>query len=276
MKTYKQKWLDLIGRDLSAYDRILAMNVEVNFDSVGAEITSDPWDDLLYVITLETCPSIVDDRPQIFLRRALNYAEKIEAVERYNRRAHVKTDPPGYQETITRFGRAEIAQALAVGRSILNKCDIDRDLMEEAIAGFEFYTLDPRIPRWHMTDQWEYHKAVFMALAIGDIDRAVAMMAIKKSFAATKMMHDAMKKTIKAIAKAPNHQLDPQSDEGLAFQDFFDDMRNPAMNEITDKYGDSIGGIMNAAFHLALVKERFVTGNLGAPNWRRVFDSIAE
>ena len=106
MKTYKQKWLDLISRDLSAYDRILAMNVEVNFDSVGAEITSDPWDDLLYVITLETCPSITGDRPLAFLRRALNYAEKIEAVERYNRRAHAKTDPPGYQEAITRFGRA--------------------------------------------------------------------------------------------------------------------------------------------------------------------------
>ena len=89
-------------------------------------------------------------------------------------------------------------------------------------------------------------------------------------------MHDAMKTTIKAIAKAQNHQLDPQSAEGLAFQNFFDDMRNPALNEITDKYGDSIGDIVNAALHLALVKERFVTGNLGAPNWRWVFDSIAE
>ena len=276
MKTYKQKWLALISADLAAFDRIFASNLEVNFDSVGAEITSDPWRHLEYAVELKTCPSITGDRPQAFLRRALNYAEKIETAERYNHRAHAKTDPPGYQETITRFGRAEIARALAVGRSILNKCDIDRALMEEAIAGFEFYTLDPRIPRWHMTDQWEYHKAVFMALAIGDIDRAAAMMAIKKSFAATKMMHDAMKKTIKAIAKAPNHRLDPQSEEGLAFQDFFDDMRNPALNEIKEKYGDSIGGIMNAALHLALVKERFVTGNLGAPNWRRVFDSIAE
>jgi hypothetical protein len=89
-------------------------------------------------------------------------------------------------------------------------------------------------------------------------------------------MHDAMKTTIKAITKAPNHQLGPQSAEGLAFQDFFDDMRNPALNEITDKYGDAIGDIMNAALHLALGKERFVTGNLGAPDWRRVFDSIAE
>ena len=276
MKTYKQKWLDLIGRDLSAYDRILATNVEAGFDSVSAKITSDPWDDLEYVATLQTCPSITGDRPLAFLRRALNYAKKIEAAERYNDWAHMKDYPAAYHEKVTRFGRAEIAHALAIGRSILNNSDIDRDLMEEAIAGFEFYTLDPTVPRWHMTNQWDYHKAVFMALAIGDVDRAATMMAIKKSFAATKMMHDAMKTTIKAIAKAPNNRLDPQSAEGLAFQDFFDDMRNPALNEIKDKYSDSIGGIMNAALHLALVKERFVTGNLGAPNWRRVFDSIAE
>ena len=273
MKTYKQQWLDLIGPRLVDYDEILAMDAEENFAYKNADVASGPLDDLLYALKLEIGKSVTGDKARAILSRALRVAEKVETTKRYSSRSDLtKAQLAEY----TQWGRAQVSQALAFCRAILNNTDLDHGLVKEASIGYEIWAIPIQKSQWAQPAQSWYHDAVFLALSIGDIERALALITVKKSFNATKPFHEPLKKTIKDIAKAPKHKLDPQSAEGLAFQDFFDDIRNPDQDEIKEKYGISVGNAIYAAFHLALVKERFIVGNLGAPNWRRVFDSIAE
>jgi hypothetical protein len=102
------------------------------------------------------------------------------------------------------------------------------------------------------------------------------LMTMKKSIKWAKAIHDPLNSVVTNIARAPGHQFDPQSAEGHAFQSYFYDPRNANRNEVSEKYGQTVRSMPYDAFYLALVKERFVTANMGTPDWRRVFDSIAE
>ena len=276
MKIYKQLWRDHVQRDLPGYEYHLSQDIESAFNNKGADLCSSCLDYFGDVIKLEISNDVAPSLAVALAHKSVALAEKIEAVKRYNPYAHMTSWSEQSHQVAERSGRAKVCHVLAFGRAILNNADLDRDLLREASLGYEFGAMSVTKGNWNEPAQWQYHEAVFLALAAGDIERASTLMAIKKSFKWTKAMHDPLNAVVTNIARAPGHRLDPQSPEGQAFQSFFDDLRNPNKQEITDKYGQTVGFMTYAAFHLALVKERFVTGNKGAPDWGRVFDSIAE
>lgn len=276
MKSYKQDWQNYVQRQLPGYEYVLSADTESVFGNKSAELASMCLSDLDCVIELKIGKDIAPQLAEAIARKTVSFAEKIEVAKRYNPYAHMTSWSEQAHQVSERRGRAMVCRVLAFGRAILNKADPDRDLLREASSGYEFIALSVTKGNWDEPAQWEYHDAVFLALATGDIERASTLMAIKKSFKWTKAMHDPLASVVTNIARTPGHRLDPQSPEGEAFQSFFDDLRNPNKQEITEKYGQTVGSMIYAAFHLALVKERFVTGNKGAPDWGRVFDSIAE
>ena len=275
MKSYKQLWDDHVRRDLPGYEYVLSADRESVFGNKSADLTSMCLSDVGYVIELKIGKNSAPELAETIARKTVSFAEKIEGAKRYNPYSHMAGSAQSH-EGLERIGCAKVCHALAFGRAILTSADLDRGLLREASLGYEFVALSVTKGNWDEPAQWQYHDAVFLALAAGDIERASTLMAIKKSFKWTKAMYDPLNDLVTNIAHAPDHRLDPQSPEGQAFQSYFDDLRNPNKQEITEKYGQTVGSMTYAAFHLALVKERFVTGNIGAPNWRRVFDSIAE
>jgi hypothetical protein len=276
MKIYKQLWQDHVQRDLPGYEYHLSQDIELAFNNKSNDLCSSCLDYFGDVIKLEISNGVAPNLAAALAHKSVALAEKVETAKRYNPYAHVTSWSEQSHLVSERSGRAKVCQVLAFGRAVLNKADLDRDLLREASLGYEFGALSVTKGNWDEPAQWQYHDAVFLALAAGDIERASTLMNIKKSFKWTKAMHDPLNSVVTNIAHASGHQLDPQSPEGQAFQSYFDDLRNPNWNEIKEKYGQTVGSMIYAAFHLALVKERFVTGNMGAPDWRRVFDSIAE
>lgn len=275
MKTYKEQWLTSLQTLLNSVtdDYVLSIDYEEAWNVRSADLVGFCTEDLNRVIRLEIVNCVAPHLVNGITSKVIGLAERIEAAKRYNPYAHMHDE---ICEPLVRLGRAGVCYVLAFARAMLHHTNLDSDLLLEASQGYEFYALSASKSEWDEPVQWDYHTAVFLALANGDITRASTLMALKRSFKWTQAMHDPLHQTIKNIANAPNYLLDPQSPEGLAFQDYFDDMRNPDMQEIYKKYGKTVSDTTYAAFHLALVKERFVTGNLGAPNWRRVFESIAE
>ena len=100
-----------------------------------------------------------------------------------------------------------------------------------------------------------------------------ALLASKRSFKDTQVFHNALKRLADGITK---HGGCPPTDaaEAQDFQRLFDIFRQPEPGA-TKPLGDhGFNDDEIKRLELALIKERYVTGNTGAPDWRRVFESI--
>lgn len=147
---------------------------------------------------------------------------------------------------------------------------LDSTMLREAAEAYEanFAFVKPR--DWDETHQGMAHAAALIALVAGDYARASSLLASKRSFRDTQEAHDLLKRLAADIAR-DDGRLPPGSPGEEAFQSAFDVLREPE-----PRWSDAVGGHdpVICRFEFALLKERYVTGNAGAPDLRRVFQSI--
>ena len=208
-------------------------------------------------------------------RMAVIGATRIFEAKAYHPAARAKPGQEEYYAARTLFYRAQVYTVYALGRSMLGECELDLSLISQASHDREFTALSKNHFPWTQFGQCDFHEAVLLALVAGDVARAASLMTFKKNFTHVKEMRAAMVKLVRDIARAPEKMLTPNSDESLAFQALYDDFRTPDMNEVFAKY-PNLRPPAIVTICLALIKERYVVGNTGSPNWLRVFASVSE
>jgi hypothetical protein len=134
-----------------------------------------------------------------------------------------------------------------------------------------------RAPRsWHVSYQWDRHSAVLLAPLTGDTARAASLLEYKRSFKDTQRFHDALKQTVADIERGGGRFL-PGSPEEAAFQRLFDVIRQPEPGATAKPLGEqAVSDVAFRRFEFAVIKDRYVAGNVGTPVWDRVFRWISE
>jgi len=190
------------------------------------------------------------------------------------------TSPPGAEadEDTLHFlannRRAPIERDLAYVKAA-DSGEWDVALLRRASMTYEEALARVTAKTWSLPDQWRLQSAVILALEVGDVARAASLMAIKRSFKQTKSFHDALALVVAGLA-AHDGKLKSGSAEAGKLQDLFDLLRQPERDAANKAFGvNVVNDVFVRRFEFAVLRERYLLGNTGVPDWQRVFRSIS-
>lgn len=124
-------------------------------------------------------------------------------------------------------------------------------------------------------DEWNTHACALMRLAIGDHAGAVAILGIKRNFRGTKPFHD----RLKLIAAEIDHgqgRLDPDGAGATTLREIYEVVRQPEADASAKEYGqNALNDLCYRRFEFGVLRERYLLGNTGTPDWKRLFTSLS-
>lgn len=174
------------------------------------------------------------------------------------------------------MGKAKVLSTIAYAHAIANDGPIDNDVLRQAGAAFEEASATITKGQWDYVGQWMFHRAVRQALIVGDTSRSAELLGSKRSFRLTKTMHSFLRALTEDIQSSHTSDLSYEGEGSSRFQAMFDVLRSPDKKNFEKVFGENPGDVLLTDLEFALIKERYITGNSAAPNWRRVFESISE
>jgi hypothetical protein len=136
---------------------------------------------------------------------------------------------------------------------------------------------------WDQTHEWATHaavllylQAVLLYLQAGDTAAALAaLLRSKKKFKYSKGFHERLLALTQELAGNAG-KLRPGGAGAMALQELFDALRAPEADAAVKAFGvHSVNDVGLRRLELAVVRERYLLGNTGVPQWPRVFASIS-
>lgn len=174
------------------------------------------------------------------------------------------------------MGKAKVLSTVAYAHAIANGGPIDNDVLRQSSTAFEEASAAITKGQWDYVGQWMFHRAVRQALIVGDISRSAELLRSKRSFRLTKTMHGFLLALTEDIRSSQTRNLSYESEGSARFRATFDVLRSPDRKNFEKVFGENPGDVLFTDLEFALIKERYIAGNSGVPNWRRVFESISE
>lgn len=129
--------------------------------------------------------------------------------------------------------------------------------------------------QWDLPDQWRAISAAILRLEAGDFERALAVLRTKRSFSDTRPLHSLLLAIADELVRA-HGKLEPEGKGAASLDGIFNALRNPEPDAGVKAFGRNvINDLSIRRFEFAVLRERYLTGNSGTPDWRRVFHSIS-
>lgn len=137
--------------------------------------------------------------------------------------------------------------------------------------------LDTTAQEWSETPQSDYLRCIRLALIAGRVDKAQAFFKnCRRKFKFTQEHYTWLQNLCKGIEAAEGGGLDAAAAE--AFQNFFDQVRNPAIRSVGEaKNGSAVcTDVSLLRLELAIIKQRYILRMPLAGHWKEVLGLISE
>lgn len=167
--------------------------------------------------------------------------------------------------------------AACFARAMRDNSALDEASLLQAASEIAESALDTTSSEWTEIPQSDYLRCVRLALIAGRIDQAQAFFKnCRRKFKYTQAHYIWLQDLCKAVGAAQGGRL--AEDAVLAFQTFFDQVRNPQVRSIGNaKEGNVVcTNISLLRLELALIKQRYVLQAPVAGNWNAVLALISQ
>jgi hypothetical protein len=202
--------------------------------------------------------------------------------------ADILMDPTGmFQKASDEYKKVwlDLADAMhglakAFGRRCLADETLELSALHRASLAFERSALDGGGGYWDQVSQSKYLLAVELALAGGDLERARALIKVKKGFTPTKARYVLWRDMLASLQK-PGAQSASTDPTAKAFSDYFNTVRWPVgvkdLPPGPPRLDKSMFILDQPVFLLifSLIRDRYLCGHTN-PEWRRVLNHITE
>lgn len=167
--------------------------------------------------------------------------------------------------------------AACFARSLRDNSELDEAALLQAAQEISESALDTTSSEWTCMPQSDYLRCIRLSLLAGRTDKAMGFFKnIRRKFKATQQHHQWLQDLCMAIEEAKGGALSEAA--VVAFQTFFDVVRDPAIRSVGDeKDGSAVStNITLLRLELALIKQRYILRQPIQGNWTAILGLISE
>lgn len=167
--------------------------------------------------------------------------------------------------------------AACFARSLRDNSELDEAALLQAAQEISESALDTTSSEWTCMPQSDYLRCIRLSLLAGRTDKAMGFFKnIRRKFKATQQHHQWLQDLCMAIEEAKGGALSEAA--VVAFQTFFDVVRDPAIRSVGDeKDGSAVStNISLLRLELALIKQRYIWRQPIQGNWTAILGLISE
>jgi hypothetical protein len=182
----------------------------------------------------------------------------------------------GWRNEISYPGNhGKVLAVAAFARALRDDSELDEAVVLQAIAEIAESVMAGGTKFWDAISQTNYLRSVRLALCVGCVDKAEALLkSNRRKFKWTYQHHEWLEWLCKLISKSDGAWM---SEDVQKFQEYFDLVRDPRIQGLSESDGWQL--MMNISIlrlELAVLKQRYVLRQNCAGNWHSILKLISE